>query len=249
MIRTLKGAAMAVSVLAAGTAGAQEALTPAQREAVNDQVRAYLLENPEIILEALDILEQRRGAARAEEDGALVAAQQAALFQDGYSHVFGDPDGDVTIVEFADYRCGYCKAAHPQVAELLESDGDIRLILKELPILGPDSVLAARVAMAALNIDPDGYERLHDAMMEHRGALSEEAVFGYAREAGLDEAALRDAMEDPAIAENIRRTYELAQALRIEGTPSFVIGDQIVRGFVQLDQMRALVQAARDAAG
>ena len=238
--------------LAAGLAAAPlaaQTLTPDQAQAVDERVRAYILENPEVILEALDILEQRRSESRAQEDGGLVAAHREALTADGYSHVFGNPEGDVTIVEFADYRCGYCKAAHPQVQTLLENDPDVRLILKELPILGPDSVFAARVAMAALALDPAKYEALHDALMRHRGEMGEDVVMAMAADAGLDAAALQEAMADPAIAENIRATYALAQQLRIEGTPSFVIGDRIVRGFVQLDQMRELVALARSEAG
>lgn len=241
--------AAALALLAAPLAAQQAALSPEQAQAVDDRIRDYILAHPDIVLEALELLEQRRDDARAAEDGGLIAQNATLLFQDGYSHQTGAVDGDVTIVEFADYRCGYCKAAHPQLLELLAADKGVRLIHKELPILGPESVVAARVAMAALAIDPQGYERLADAMMRFRGALDEAAVFRLAAGAGLEEAALRKGMEDPAIAERIRETYALAQALRIEGTPSFVIGDTIVRGFVQLDQMRALVEQARRGRG
>lgn len=239
----------ALAAPAALPALAQEALTAEQQAAVDARVRDYILAHPEIILQALQALETRREDERAREDAALVAANADALFDDGYSHVFGPEDADVTIVEFADYRCGYCKAAHPQIAELLATDPGLRVIHKELPILGPDSVIAARVAMAALAIDPARYERLSDAMMRWRGALDEPAVFRMAAEAGLEEAALRRAMEAPAIAEGIRATYALAQALKIEGTPSFVVGDRILRGYVQIEQMRALVEEARRARG
>jgi protein-disulfide isomerase len=241
----MRPALLLAAALAAGPALAQEALTPEQGVAVDERVRAYLLEHPEVILEALEVLEQRRQAAEAKADEALVAELRGPLFEDGFSHVSGNPDGDVTIVEFADYRCGYCKAAHPIVSELVQSDGNIRLIYKEFPILGQESMLASRVAMAALAIDPDGYERLHESLLTLKGGLDEATLFRLAEAAGFDEAALRMGMEAPEIAERIRENYTLAQALKIEGTPAFVIGDRIVRGFVQLDQMRDYVAAAR----
>jgi protein-disulfide isomerase len=233
------------AALAAAPALAQDALSPDMAKAVDERVRAYLLEHPEVILDALDVLESRRQAAEAKADGSLIAEQRQAIYEDGYSHVFGNPKGDVTIVEFADYRCGYCKAAHPHVNELLASDGAIRLIYKEFPILGQDSTLASRVAMAGLAMDPDGYERLHEAMLGHKGGLDEATIFRMAREAGFDEAALRKGMEAPEIADRIRANYGLAQALKIEGTPSFIIGDRVVRGFVQVDTLRQMVADAR----
>jgi protein-disulfide isomerase len=246
----LPAVAVCLAALAAAPLAAQDgALSPAQAEAVDARVRDYILRNPEIILEALQALEARRDEDRARDDAALIAANAEALFDDGYSHVFGAEDGDVTIVEFADYRCGYCKAAHPQIAELLATDPGLRVIHKELPVLGPDSVMAARVAMAALAIDPARYEQLNDALMRFRGTLDEATVFRLAAEAGLSEAALRTAMEDPAIADGIRSTYALARALGVEGTPSFVIGERIVRGYVQIEQMRALIEQARRARG
>jgi protein-disulfide isomerase len=241
----MRPALLLAAARAARPALAQEALTPEQGVAVDERVRAYLLEHPEVILEALEVLEQRRQAAEAKADEALVAELRGPLFEDGFSHVSGNPDGDVTIVEFADYRCGYCKAAHPIVSELVQSDGNIRLIYKEFPILGQESMLASRVAMAALAIDPDGYERLHESLLTLKGGLDEATLFRLAEAAGFDEAALRMGMEAPEIAERIRENYTLAQALKIEGTPAFVIGDRIVRGFVQLDQMRDYVAAAR----
>jgi protein-disulfide isomerase len=232
------------------TLGAAFAVPPAAAQPAADEIdariRAYLLDNPEVILEALEVLEQRRADSQARADEDLVAANEQALFADGRSHVFGNPDGDITIVEFADYRCGYCKQAHPMVQALLEADPNLRLVYKEFPILGPDSVLASRAAMAALAIDPAAYERLNDAMLSWRAGLDEGAIFALAAEAGLDEGELRARMDDPAIAEALRANYALAQGLRIEGTPSFVVGNRIVRGFVGLDQMQMLVAQARE---
>jgi protein-disulfide isomerase len=243
--------AAALSAGLALPAAAQDALTPEQQAAVDARIRAYLLEHPELVMEALEALDARRRAAEEAGDADLVAANADLLYGDDYSLVLGNPEGDVTIVEFADYRCGYCKAALPQLADLLESDGEIRLVLKEFPILGPDSLTAARAAMAAGRIAPALYGPYHEAMMTFRGALDEAAVFRLAQEVGLDEAALRAEMEAAAaeIDAQIRANYDLAQALGVQGTPSFVIGGRIVRGLASPEQMRDMVAEARADAG
>ena len=246
-IASLALAALVALSAAALPAAAQDAFTPAQREALDERIRSYILEHPELLIEALEVLETRRQQAQAAADSNLIASAQAALFEDGYSHVFGNPEGDVTIVEFSDYRCGYCKRAHPEVMRLLETDGNIALIHKDFPVLGPDSVLASRAAMAARMEDPARYEAFHEAMMTHRGQLDEAAIFGLAKQAGFDEAALRLAMEAPEIEQRLRANYQLAQALRIEGTPGFVIGEQVLRGFAPYDAMAQLVAQARAA--
>ncbi len=235
----------ALATLAAAPVAAQEGLSPAQRQAVDDRIRAYILENPELLLEAFELLEQRRQQAQGGADADLIAAAAEALFDDGFSHVFGNPDGDVVIVEFSDYRCGYCKRAHPEVKRLLETDENVALVMKEFPILGPDSITAARAAMAALEEAPALYPAFHDAMMEHRGQLDEAAVFRIAAETGLDPESLRLAMAAPEIDARIRSTYALARSLRIEGTPAFVIGEQILRGMAPYATMAEMVAQAR----
>jgi protein-disulfide isomerase len=240
------GAALMIATLAAATpAVAQDALTPAQKSAVDAQIRAYILENPEVLLEALAILEARREAAQAEQDSDLIASNAEALFADGFSQSFGPADADVVIVEFTDYRCGYCKAAHPLTRALVEKDGRIRLVVKEFPILGPESLFAGRAALAAATIDPAAYRRLNDAMMLHKGKLDAATVMRLAEEAGLDRARLEAAMAAPEIEAKLGRTQALAEALGVTGTPAFVIGDQVVRGFVQAERLAELVAAAR----
>jgi protein-disulfide isomerase len=242
--------AVALAALAATAPQAQEtAFTPAQREALDARIRGYLLENPEVLLEAFDILEQRRQAAQADNDAELVAMHADRLFQDPMSPVLGNPDGDVTVVKFSDYRCGYCKAAAPMIAELIGSDPGVRVVIKEFPILGEASVMAGRVALAAAMQGPDVYARLHEALLAHQGQLDDGTTLQVAERAGVDMTALRAAMEESSIADEIRNTYALARELGIEGTPSFVIGDRIVRGMMPLDGMRALVAEARNQDG
>lgn len=242
-------AALALAALAALPVAAQDAFTPSQRAALDERIRSYLLENPEIMLEVFEVLEKRRQLAEADADSQKVAANAAALLDDGMSPVLGNPAGDVTVIKFSDYRCGYCRAAAPIVAELIGADAGVRVVIKEFPILGEESVLAGRVALAAATLDPKLYDRLHTALFDHRGSMTEATLFKLAETEGADTAALRKAMDDPRIVETIRSTYALARDLGIEGTPSFVIGGRIVRGMVQLDRLRELVDEARRAKG
>lgn len=250
--RSLQSLALAAGLgLAALPAGAQDldfgSMSPAERDAFGKEVRSYILENPEIIFEAIQILEARRNEAAQQADASLIAANRGALLEDGFSHVMGNPEGDVTVVEFIDYRCGFCKRAHPEVLRLVESDPNVRLILKEFPILGPDSIAAGRMAVAAQQIDPALYPELNDELMRFQGQLNETMAYRIASQVGYDIGELKELAQSDEIQEKISRTYALASALRIEGTPSFVIGNQIARGFVPFDDMARLVEEERNA--
>ncbi|MDJ1008572.1 MAG: DsbA family protein [Paracoccaceae bacterium] len=224
-----------------------DAMTPAEREAFRSEIRAYLLENPEILVEAIAVLDAREAEGQAANDAAMIAANAAALFDDGHSWVGGNPDGDVTIVEFLDYRCGFCRRAHPVIGELLETDGNIRLVVKEFPILGEQSVLASRFALAVKAAHGDGaYKRVHDALMELRANVSEEALAGVAEAEGLEPAPLLAAMNAPEITAIIEENRALARAMEINGTPSFVVGEQLLRGFLPLEGMQSVVAEARE---
>lgn len=227
-----------------------ENMTDAEREAFGREVRAFLLENPDVFLEVVQILEQRRANEAVAAELALVTNNADAIFDDGYSWVGGNPDGDVTIVEFLDYRCGYCKRAFPQVEQLIESDGNIRFIVKEYPILGEASQLASRYAIATRNLEGDeAYKAVHDAMMGLRGELTEDTLERISDDLGLDHDDIVVEMENPEIVEIIQANYALARTLEIQGTPSFVMGERMVRGYVELDQMRAIVADIRESQG
>lgn len=241
-------APLALLALSAAPAAAQTDignLSPEERSAFRAEVRAYLLEHPEVLFEAIQILEQRRSEANRANDADLVSENSDDLFADGFSYVGGNPDGDVTLVEFIDYRCGYCKKAHSEVKQVLEQDGNIRYIVKEFPILGPDSVSAGRMALAALKLDPSKYAELNDQLMSYDGTLNEQAAYRIARDVGYDISALKEAANAPEIEEQVKQTYELADRLGIQGTPGFVIGDQLVRGYVPGEELLAAVEAAR----
>ncbi len=249
MRQTLTVIALAASLGLPAAASAKPldlgAMTDADRAAFREEVRAYLIENPEIILEAIQILEQRRTAAAQAGDQQLVAAHADQLYDDGFSWVAGNPDGDVTIVEFLDYRCGYCKKAQPAVEELLQRDPDVRLIVKEFPILGPDSVTAGKMALAALELDRSKFAKLHAALMGHRGNMTEDVAYDLAEEAGYDTDALKELAESTKVDDRLQRNYQLAQALGLQGTPAFVVGDEIIRGYLPADEMLTAVRDAR----
>lgn len=223
-----------------------KALTDEERALFRAEVRAYLRDNPEVIREAIEILQAREQQEQERADFDLVRLNAQEIFDDGYSWVGGNPDGDITVVEFLDYRCGYCKRAHDEVATLLESDGNIRLIVKEFPILGDQSVLASRFAIATKQIaGADSYKAMNDALMAMRGDVSIDALRRLATTFGLDADAIEAQMNSDAVTQEIADTRALAQRLRITGTPTFVMQDELLRGFLPADQMKALVDQKR----
>jgi protein-disulfide isomerase len=244
--------AIALAIPALGSAQEQSRpvlsdMTEAEREAFRTEVRAYLLEYPEVLMEAINILEARRKADTLQADAALIAASSEQLYNDPHSWVSGNPEGDVTLVEFLDYRCGYCKKAHPEVQELLKRDPNIRLVVKEFPILGPDSMAAGRMALAALDLDPANFEALNDALMSFEGQLIEPVAYQIASGVGYDIAALRDHAASAEIEARISDNYALARTLGLQGTPSFILGNRIIRGYLPIEQMLAAVADARAA--
>ncbi|SLN27602.1 Disulfide bond formation protein D precursor [Roseivivax jejudonensis] len=223
-------------------------MTDSEREAFRTEVREFLMENPQVILEAVDALEAQQAAEQAEADSELIAANAEAIFDDGYSWVGGNPDGDITVVEFMDYRCGYCRRAKEEVEQLVESDGNIRLVLKEFPILGEASLLSSRFAVATQNVaGDDAYKSVHDALMAMSNEPNETALERLANTLGLDADAIFAEMESDAVTEELQSVRALAQELQINGTPTFVMGEELVRGYVTLDQMRQIVADAREA--
>ena len=223
-------------------------MTPEERVAFGAEVRDYLLGNPEVLNEVIEELVRRREAAQLEADRQVIASNADALFNDGYSWVTGNPEGDVTVVEFLDYNCPYCKQAHPEVLQMLEQDPNVRLVVKEFPILSAGSVAAAKLAMAALERDPERFPALHEAFMTHQGQLDQQAASRIAEALGWDVEALAEAADDAEHGDNLAKNYQLATRLGIEGTPSFVIGDRVIRGFVPLDDLLAAIEAARGVA-
>jgi protein-disulfide isomerase len=225
------------------TAANHDVLTPEEKRAVEKVTRDYILANPEIVLEALKILEARQRVSKANQAQQQLAARRDDILNDPGSPVGWNLDGDVTIVEFFDYQCPYCRAVAPRLAQLKKEDRGIRYVYKEWPILGPVSKVAARAALAAWK--QGRYKEFHEALMTYPGQLTENGVFKTAERLGLDVDRLRQDMESSEIAQALARTQELASALGITGTPAFVIGNELVPGAVSLDQLKSSVRRAR----
>lgn len=245
----LKGLAAALSLLVglgfgAASAAEDQSFDDAQINTIEGLIRSYIRNNPEVIIDALRAydLEQKRLAAVAVRD--QMAERRQQLERDAGDFVGGNPDGDISLIEFFDYRCAYCKRVLPQMVELRKSDKKLRIVYKEFPILGPDSVIASRAAIASRA--QGKYQAFHDAMMTSRGKLTEVAVMQIAAEVGLDVGRLVNDMKAPEVQDTIARNYALAQALGITGTPSFVIGDSLVRGAVTGAELKRRIAEARD---
>lgn len=217
-----------------------------EKTALQELVHEYIVNNPEVIVEAMQELERRKAQGEELADQEMISQNRDEIFNDGYSLVSGNPDGDVTVVEFFDYRCGYCKKAHDEVAALLKADPNIRFVHKEFPILGPESTYAARAAMAAEKQGEALWRAYSDALMSFNGQLTNALTIDIAEEAGLDREQLVADMEDPEIANRIRMNYDLARKLNIRGTPGFIIGDTVLRGYVPFRRMQDMVETARE---
>nr|WP_305123378.1 DsbA family protein [Roseomonas sp. GC11] len=223
-----------------------QALSPAQRDEVLTLLREALLRDPSILRDALAALQQDDQHQQVAAQQAAIHAQEAALLRDPADPSKGNPRGDLTIVEFFDARCPYCKALHPTLAELIQLDPNLRVVMKDLPILGPASVVASRALLAAQR--QGKYAAYQDALLRLRGEPTEAALQAEAQKIGLDWPRLKRDMEDPAIAARLQGNLALARALSIEGTPALVIGGTLVPGAVDLPTLRNLVAQARQEA-
>jgi protein-disulfide isomerase len=224
-------------------ARAEEPLTPAQRAAVEQIIQDYFLKHPEFMVDVLRAAEAKLKEQKAEDARQAITERHEELLGDAGSPVGGNPDGDVTIVEFFDYRCPYCKQVEPSLEALLKEDPKIRIVYKEFPVLGPESVYATRMALAAQK--QDRYAAFHQAMMAAKGKITDDVVQKIAAAAGVDVAKAKADMKAPDIDAIIKRNYALAEALDINGTPAFVIGTVLVPGTTDLDGLRKLVADAR----
>lgn len=242
-------AALPLAIALMGTAAHAEGAAPmteAERAAFRAEVRAYLLENPEVLIEAMDVLQSREAETAAARDVQMLADNKEALLNDPASWVGGNPQGDITIVEFTDYRCGYCRKAFAEVEELVKSDGNIRFVLKEFPILGEESMISSRFAIAVRQLHGDeAYKKAHDALITLRGSPDAATLGALAVDLGLEAGPIIARMNADEVTAVIAANHAMADKLQITGTPTFVLGDQLLRGYVPLDAMRQLVEDER----
>ncbi|WP_459445141.1 DsbA family protein [Alphaproteobacteria bacterium US3C007] len=216
-------------------------------ELTEDRIKELVLEaireNPGIVFEAAQLFEEQQQANQALVAAQVLATEREALERDPNAPVLGNPDGDVTVVEFFDYNCPYCRRVKPHMEALLAADPNVRVVYREWPILGEGSVFAARAALASRN--QGKYEEFHWAMMELSGRAEEASVMRAAEDIGLDVVQLRRDMNAPEIDEHIATSMRLSRAMGFSGTPSFVIGDSLAPGLIDADQMISLVNQAR----
>ncbi len=235
---------IALTAFSSGAMAAEKSgLSEADKAEIKQLVRDYILANPEIINEAIDALDNKMAKGKAEKRNETIAKRRQELFSPSEGTIIGNPKGDVTVVEFFDYNCGYCKSMFQGVAELLREDTKMRLVLKEYPILGPSSMTASRAALAARK--QGKYADLHLALLNHKGQLSDPTIMDIASKAGLDMKKLENDMKDPAITEIIVKNHNLADDLGIDGTPSLIIGDAFVPGAISKDKLVEHISKAR----
>jgi len=243
LLRLFRLAAVLVAMAVLASVAQAQGFSAPQEDAIRALVRDYLMKNPEVIVEALQAFEAQQKSDQATSQSAVVRQRQAELLQDRDAPAAGPASADVTIVEFFDYRCPYCKQVAGPLAQLTRSDPNLRIVYKELPILGPDSVVASRAALAAHL--QGAYHKFHAALMTRRGTLDEPTVLAMAKDSGLDAARLKTDMDRPEIAAQIERNRALARDLGIRGTPAFIIGERVIPGAVDLETLRNLVAQAR----
>jgi protein-disulfide isomerase len=225
------------------SAAAAADVTPPQRETIEGIIHDYLMQHPDVLMEALR--EAQYKVKRGENDKATktLTDRRYEIFNDPATPVGGNPQGDVSIVEFFDYRCSYCKQALQSLQALMSEDRKLRLVYKEMPVLGPESVVAAHAALAAQR--QGKYEAFHRAMMASRAQITEETVYKVASSVGLDLERLNQDMSSPDVDQVLKANLALANALNIHGTPSFIIGDHIVPGAINLKALKDTIADAR----
>ncbi len=230
-----------------GEAARSAEFSDGQRKEIEAIIKDYLLANPELLKDVGQLLEQKEKLAEDEMRKGALATNAKQIFRDGADFVYGNPDGKVTMVEFFDYNCGWCKKGFPEVLSLLEEDKDLRLVLKEFPIFGEDSEYAAKAAIAA--IKQGKYWQLFAAMFQHEGKIAKASVDAIAAELGLDMAQLKKDMEDPATTDILMRNRNLAQALAINGTPAFIIDDRLIPGYLPKAELAGVIAEVRAKGG
>jgi len=233
------GSALAAALFATGAMGMDlTTLSPTERAAFQAEVRAYLLENPEVIEEAQQALEERRAATERERDAGLVAAHADQIYDDAMSPMIGDPDAPFTVVKFNDFNCGHCRAVEPDLAAFLEQNPDYKLVVKEFPVLGANSVIAASFAVTIFDLGgPGAYATVKSRLFSDEAPKTAEDYRALAAEVGVDPDLMSERMGGEEVRAHLQRNVDLAGALEIRGTPGFLFEDVIIRGRIPLETM------------
>lgn len=248
MIRTFIAAAFAMLLAFAAPQAAQSAeFSAPQRGEIEKIVREYLLAHPELLQEVMGELEKRQTALEAERHKDAVKTHAQALFSSPHQVNLGNPKGNVTFVEFFDYNCGYCKRAMDDMMTLMKSDPNLKVVLKEFPVLGQGSMEAAQVAIAVNIQDKTGkkYFEFHQKLLGGRGQADRARALAVAREIGMNMSQIEKDMQSPEVKATLQESFKLAEALGLNGTPSYVIGDQVVVGAVGLPALQEKINTSR----
>jgi len=245
--RLIAAACAALLAIAVPQASRADEFSASQRGELERIVREYLVAHPEVIQEAMTELEKRQTAADAEKHKAAVKQYSEALFTSPRQVVLGNPSGNVTFVEFFDYNCSYCKRAMDDMLTLLKDDPKLKVVLKEFPVLGPGSVEAAQVAVAVRMQDRTGkkYLEFHQKLLSGRGQADKARALAVAKDIGLDMGRLDKDLASPEVKATLQESFKLAEALGLNGTPSYVVGDNVVVGAVGLESLKEKVNTSR----
>jgi protein-disulfide isomerase len=238
--------AFAVLAMLAATAPLRAEMTAEQKAEIGEVIREYLLANPEVLEEAIEVLRARREQEAATAQATTIEDNRDLIFDSENQVVLGNPEGAVTLVEFFDYNCGYCKRAVSDMMALLEANDDLRIVLKEFPILSEGSMEAARIGVAVKDLAPASYLDYHTELFQRPGQANLAKALEVAGDLGLDVEALKTASEDGSVSANIAEVRALANALGINGTPSYVIGTELVPGAIGYDGLQERVAAVRE---
>ncbi len=224
-----------------------QTFTADQRQEIGAIVKEYLLAHPEVMQDVMAEMEKSQQAAETEKHRAAVAENKATLFSSPHQVVLGNPQGNVTMVEFFDYNCGFCKRAMSDMFDLIKTDSNLKFVLKEFPVLGEGSVEAARVAVAARMQDTTGkkYVEFHQKLLGARGAADKMRALAVAKEVGFDMARIEKDMNSDEVKKTIDENLKLAEALGVNGTPSYVVGEEVVIGAVGINTLREKIAAER----
>ena len=243
--RLLALALMALALAGAPVAAPAQSFTDTQRSDIETIVKNYLIAHPEVLEEAMNELSKRQAAADAQKHEESISKNADAIFNSPRGVVLGNKDGDVTFVEFFDYNCGYCKRAMADMLDLLKNDSKLKVVLKEFPVLSEGSVEAAKVAVAARMQDPKKYLDFHQKLLGGRGPADKARALAAAKDAGYDTAKIEKDLASPEVKATIEENFKLAEDMGLNGTPSYVIGKQIVVGAVGLDGLKEKIGIAR----
>jgi protein-disulfide isomerase len=234
---------VAMGAIAISAPARADDFTPPQKAAIDKQIHDYLLAHPEVLIEAVQAADDKMKSDARDKAQQVLATKRKEVFDDPSSPVAGNPHGDVTMVEFFDYRCPYCKQVEPSLEKVIADDHHLRFVYKEFPVLGPVSTTAARAALAAKK--QGKYDAFHRAMMAMKGQITDQTVMDVASSVGLDIGQLQRDMESPEVDKTLKADLALADALDISGTPAFIVGNQIIPGAVNLDALKQAIADAR----